>query len=502
MTTSSDNKTIEKILIIGGGSAGWMTAAALSNSLNKCQIELVESDNIPTVGVGEATIPPIKQFNHSLGIDERQFMAATQATFKLGIQFENWAIGNDSYFHPFGTFGADFDHIALHQYWLKEKIQGDTTPLDDYCMAWAAAKRNRFGKPAQDRRLVQSTMDYAYHFDAALYAEFLRNYSERKGVSRTIGTVKAANKDPENGYVTSVLLENGRQLEADFFIDCSGFKGLLIEEELNTGYEHWNKWLPCDRAVAVQSESNSILRPYTKSIAHDAGWSWRIPLQNRTGNGSVYSSQHLSDDKAAQRLLSQLDTPAIGEPKFLQFKTGHRKKFWNKNVVSIGLSAGFMEPLESTSLHLIQTGITRFLSLYPNRTDNSLNEAEYNRITKSEYEGIRDFLILHYHANKRPEEFWEQVASMEIPENLRWKMEHFKSNGRLVSHGNELFANPSWLAVYIGQDVFPSTYDPIVDERTSINASRTLAGLKRVINESADALPTHAEFISRHCPSQ
>ncbi|MEM9531669.1 MAG: tryptophan halogenase family protein [Pseudomonadota bacterium] len=494
---------INQVLIVGGGTAGWMAAAALSNALRgNCQIKLVESEDIGTVGVGEATIPPIKLFNHSLGIDENDFLKFTKGTFKLGIQFVNWAEQGHHYFHPFGNFGADFDAVPLHQYWLRERLNGDGTSLDDYSMAWVAAREGRFDRPRSDPRLVQSTYDYAYHFDASLYAAYLRAYSEKNGVQRVEGRIASSSLEPESGRVKSVTLEDGRELVADLFIDCSGFRGLLIEQALETGYEDWTHWLPCDRAVAVPSAGGGDLTPYTRSTARSAGWQWRIPLQHRVGNGYVFCSRHLSEDEAGHRLLEQVEGEALAEPRVLRFVTGRRKKAWSKNVVALGLSAGFMEPLESTSIHLIQTGINRLLALFPDQHFDPLLAAEFNRLTQMEYERVRDFLILHYHATRRDDTaLWRDCAGMSIPDSLRYKIEHFASSGRIVAEELELFRNPSWLAVYVGQFIIPERYDTLIDQRTHVDAGARLAGLRRVMNEAAQVMPKHADYIAQHCRS-
>jgi tryptophan halogenase len=501
MPDQNNKNNLRSIAIIGGGTAGWMSAAALANSLRgQCRITLLESDLIGTVGVGEATIPPIRLFNQRLGIDEHEMLKRTQGTFKLGIQFVNWGRQGHRYFHPFGPFGSDFDIVPLHHYWLRARANGDTTSLDDYCMAWAAASRTRFDRPSKDPRMVQSTYDYAYHFDASLYANYLRAYAEQRGVQRIEGKVVGAALHPESGNIDSVTLDDGRTIEADFFIDCSGFRGLLIEDALHAGYEDWTHWLPCDRAVAVQCELGGELAPYTRSTAHAAGWQWRIPLQHRIGNGHVFSSEHISDDDATATLLANLEGKPITEPRVLRFTTGRRKQFWHRNCVAIGLAAGFMEPLESTSIHLIQTGITRFLALFPDRGIDPLAVAEYNRLTQLEYETVRDFLILHYHATERDDaELWRQCAAMTIPDTLQYKIDHFQAYGRLVSTRMELFQNPSWLAVLVGQMVTPAHYDPLIDERTNIDATALLAGLRRVMREAAEAMPSHRDYIERHC---
>ena len=498
---AANNDSLKSIAVIGGGSAGWMAAAALSNAVQgDCSITLVESEAIGTVGVGEATIPPIRLFNQRLGIDENDFVRHTQGSFKLGIQFVDWGRQGHRYFHPFGPFGADFDIVPLHHYWLKARKEGDATPLDDYSMAWAAASRGRFDRPMRDPRMVQSTYDYAYHFDAGMYAAFLREYAEQRGVTRIEGKIVDVALEPESGNIDSVMLDGGERVAADFFIDCTGFRGLLIEGALETGYEDW---LPCDRAAAVQCAHGGEFTPYTRSTAREAGWQWRIPLQHRIGNGYVFCSRHLGEDEACATLLDNLDGEPLTDPRVLRFTTGRRKKFWNRNCVAIGLAAGFMEPLESTSLHLIQTGITRFLALFPDRRIDRLAVDEYNRLTQLEYETVRDFLILHYCATERDDaELWRECAAMSIPETLKVKIDNFRSYGRLVSTGIELFQNPSWLAVLVGQFVDPERYDPLTDQRAGVDGAARLAGLKRVMGEAAEAMPTHRAYINKHCRAE
>jgi tryptophan 7-halogenase len=495
-----NNRNIRKIAIVGGGSAGWMAAAALSNALRgNCKIELIESDEIGVVGVGEATIPPIKYFNQSLGIDEHEFLKHTNGSYKLGIQFVDWSKKGRTYFHPFGQFGAEFDSVALQQYWLREHHRGNIPPLDEFSMAWGAARLGRYDRPMQDRRQVQSTYDYAYHFDAVLYGKYLRTYAEKRGVVRTEGKVVEVKLNAQNGYIEHLVLADDRTIAADFFIDCTGFRGLLIEGALETGFEDWSNWLMCNRAMAVPSQNSGPLLPYTRSTAREAGWQWRIPLQNRTGNGLVYCSDYLGDDAAAEALLANLDGKPMADPRPIRFTSGRRKQFWSRNCLALGLAAGFMEPLESTAIHLVQTGITRLLALFPDRDFNPLAIEEYNRITTNEYEWIRDFIILHYHANERDEPFWRASAQMQIPDALQYKIDHFRAYGRHVSEGSELFANPSWLAVFIGQHIWPEKYIPLVDERPHIDAPRLLSGLHRVIQEAANAMPDHAQYIAQNC---
>ena len=496
----NSDRNIRSIVIVGGGSAGWMTAAALSNALtHNCAITLIESEEIGTVGVGEATIPPIKIFNQMLGINERDFVKATQGSFKLGIQFVDWAKLGHSYFHPFGTFGRPFDMGQIHQYWVQARAAGSDIALDDLCMAWAAAKANKFAHPSPDQRSVLSTFEYAYHFDAGLYAAFLRRYSEGKGVKRHEGKVASVQQNSETGFIESVTMEDGRVCEADLFIDCSGFRGLLIEGALQTGYEEWTHWLPCDRALAVPCASTPNFTPYTRSTAQTAGWQWRIPLQHRTGNGYVYSSSYISDDEAAQTLLAGLDAKALADPRPLRFVTGRRKKSWNKNVIAVGLSSGFMEPLESTSLHLIQANISKILAYFPDRDFDPLVSDEFNRVATNETERIRDFLILHYKLTQRDDsELWRYCANMTIPDMLQNKIDHFRKYGRLISGEMDLFGGASWTAVHVGQLNIPEKTDPIIDYR-GIDGAQWLIKLRTAMAAEASRLPSHQEFIDQHC---
>ena len=499
-----NDRLIRRIAIVGGGSAGWMAAAALANALQgNCRIELVESDEIGTVGVGEATLPPIKGFNRMLGIDEDAFLAATQGTFKLGIDFHHWSRLGQRYFHPFGEIGVAFDSVPFHQYWLRERKRGDTTPLQDYAFAWAAARLGRFAQPSADRRYVQSTFDYAYHFDATLYARYLRRYAEQRGVVRTEVKVVDVSLQPEDGFIRALALADGTSVEADLFIDCSGFRGLLIEGALETGYESWNQWLPCDRAVAVASEHAEDPVPYTRATAREAGWQWRIPLQHRMGNGIVYCSRYLDDDAAAAQLLANLEGNALGEPRLLRFTTGRRRRFWNRNCVALGLAAGFMEPIESTSIHLVQSSLARLLALFPDRDFDPLVAQEFNRLTNAEYERIRDFLILHYHATQRDDApLWRETGSMAIPDTLQYKIDQFRASGRTVAKSLELFQNANWLAVLVGQEIMPRRHDPLADMRTRIDATNYLADLRQVIAQAVQAMPTHAEYIRKHCAAE
>lgn len=494
-------RALRNLLIVGGGSAGWMSAAAIAQATRgACAITLIESEEIGIVGVGEATIPPIRMFNQMLGIDETDFVRATQGSFKLGIEFVDWGRLGNRYFHPFGKYGVEFDTVPVHQFWLRARAEGDTTPWQDYSMAWAAARDDRFDHPTRDPRMIQSTFDYAYHFDASLYARFLRSYAEQRGVRRIEGRIASVARDPDTGDISAVQLADGRRFEAEFFVDCSGFRGLLIEEALKTGYDDWTHWLPCDRAVAVPCARTAPLTPYTRSTARAAGWQWRIPLQHRVGNGHVYSSRFMEDDAAEEVLLANLESEPLAPPRRLRFVTGRRRLHWNQNCVAIGLSSGFLEPLESTSIHLIQSGLARFLALFPGREPDPVSVAEYNRLTQVEFERVRDFIILHYHASTREDSaLWRHTRAMDIPDALSYKLEQFSQAGNIVSDGLELFQNPSWLAVFIGQDVIPRRYAPLVDLRHSAEFSRYLESLRRTMRQAASVMPTHEQFIARTC---
>jgi tryptophan halogenase len=495
-----NENSIRSVVIVGGGTAGWMTAAALANAIHTgCSITLIESEEIGTVGVGEATIPPIRTFNEALGIAENDFVAATQGSFKLGIQFIDWGQQNHAYFHPFGTYGRNFDFLPLHQYWLAAQARGEAPELDELCMAWAAAKRGKFAPPSPEQRNVLSTYDYAYHFDAGLYAQFLRRYAEARGVVRVEGKVGDVGLDGATGRVSHVTMADGRRIEGDLFVDCSGFRGLLIEGALKTGYQDWSHWLPCDSAFAVPCEKVGAPTPYTRSTAREAGWQWRIPLQHRTGNGHVFCSQFISDDEAAGVLMANLDGKALADPRKLTFTTGRRNLFWNKNVVAVGLSGGFMEPLESTSIHLIQAAIAKLIAFFPDRSFDPLVIDEYNRLAVAEFERIRDFIILHYKLTSRTDsELWRYCAAMDVPETVTWKIEHFRRNGRLVQRDADLFGPPSWLAVHIGQGNLPQGTDPLLPLRGTDHAEY-LRKLEGALARAAESMPDHGDYITKNC---
>jgi tryptophan halogenase len=499
---SRSGNSIKSILIVGGGSTGWMAAAWLRNAFKDgMAIELVESDEIGTVGVGEATIPPLKNFNRALGFKEPDFVRATNATFKLGIEFVNWGRQGHRYFHPFGTFGKDFDSVPLEQYWIKLWLDGKAPSLDDLSIANAAAARGRFAIPNKRNPENRSRHDYAFHFDAGLYSAHLRQWAQNKGVVRHEGRVVEVTQDGKNGHVTSVKLADGRELSADLFIDCSGFRALLIEDTLKSGFEDWSRWLPCDRALAVATESApGNPTPFTRSTAQEAGWQWRIPLQHRIGNGHVFSSAFTTEERAAEVLLETVDTKPLAEPRLLKFKAGQRKSPWIKNVVSLGLASGFLEPLESTSIHLVQSSLKRLVAYFPTRDFDPLGIDEFNRLTRIEWEAIRDFIVLHFHANQRSDtEFWRYCSTMELPEALQRKIDHFRNAGRFVISPTELFKKSSWFAVFMGQFIEPNGYHPLVDSRPRVDAAAQLKAIADWVQRTADKMPEHGEFIARNC---
>lgn len=489
-------------VIVGGGSAGWMAAAAMAQALKGAhRISLIESEEIGTVGVGEATIPPLQFFNQLLGINERDFVRATQASFKLGIEFHHWGHAGHRYFHQFGEFGANIDGISFHQFWLRLAAEGHPFPLSDYSPAAIAAEQCRFLRPFAGMPKDMPTLAYAYHFDAGLYARFLRGYAEQRGVLRQEGKIVDVERNGESGRIEGLRLHDGRTIAGDFFLDCSGFQGLLIERTLQTGYEDWTHWLPCDRALAVPCERNATdFTPYTRSTAHRAGWQWRIPLQHRTGNGHVYCSSYIDDDEAARVLLGNLDGKQLAEPRLLRFTTGRRKKFWNGNCVALGLAGGFMEPLESTSLHLVQAAVMRFLSLMPlSNAPDPVAEQEFNRLSITEYEQIRDFIILHYVANRREESFWRDCRNMSLPDSLAHRIELFRSRGKVARHDGQLFADASWVAVMLGQGVAPQRWDPLADIMPLAELQQKAEGLRRKLHEAVARMPSHQHFIESTC---
>jgi len=498
-------QNIKSIVIVGGGTAGWMTAAALARVIDTRQtsIELVESSEIGTVGVGEATIPAIHDFNRRLGIDEVEFMRRTNATFKLGIEFVDWHHKGDEYMHPFGSYGQDLNGVAFHHYWLRQRQQLDTTPFAAYSLPHVAAKLGRFDYPDKDSRSVKSTFAYAFHFDASLYAGYLRSYSEKLGVRRTEGRIVDVRQRADDGFIESVLLADGGRIDGQLFIDCSGFRGLLIEDTLHAGYEDWRHWLPCDRALAVPGSRLPDLPPYTRATAHSAGWQWRIPLQHRTGNGHVFSSQYMDEDEAAAILLDNVAGEVLAEPRLLRFTPGKRKTMWSRNCIAIGLSGGFLEPLESTSIYLIQAAIMKLIEFFPAQAFSRPEIDEFNRQMSTKFDEVRDFIILHYKATERDDSpFWNYCRSMPIPEELERRMQLFRARGIASHRSSELFIETNWVSVYLGQHVIPAASDPRVDCLNAATIRQRLGDMTAHIRKAAEAMPTHAGFIDRRCAAR
>ena len=491
------------IVISGGGTAGWMTAAALvsSTDLTQCRITLIESEQIGTVGVGEATLPQMKEFNDYVGIIEADMMQKTNATFKLGIEFRDWGRSGSSYIHPFGTFGQVRESTAFFHQWLRARQQATLGSIEAYSYAIQACRNARFEFPVEDRSAINSTYAYAYHFDASLYASFLRQFAEPRGARRIEGRIVDVERHPETGHVTSLRLESGEVVSGDYFLDCSGFHSLLLGKTLDVPFEDWSGWLPCDRAVAVPCERSDTIIPYTRSTAKAAGWQWRIPLQHRTGNGYVYCSEYLNDDDAASSLLTDLDGEAQAEPRFLRFKAGRRKETWKGNVIGIGLASGFLEPLESTSIYLIQVSITNLLKLFPDRDPDPALISEFNRLVDYEYERIRDFLILHYHLNRRDGDLWRYCRNMAVPESLEQKMGMFRHRGYIEAYRFGLFAPPSWISVFLGQSLEPENYDRVADTVPLDRAVVEMEAVAATINARVQMMPDHRQFLMDYCPA-
>jgi tryptophan halogenase len=491
-----------RIVVVGGGTAGWMTAAALGRfCLPGMSVTLVESDEIGIVGVGEATIPSINMFNQSLGIDEAEFLAATGGTYKLGIAFDGWGKPEEAYVHAFGLVGSALGVVPFHHYWLRGLKLGIAKPLGHYILHTIAIAGNRFAHVQRPPNSVLPPMPYAFHFDASLYARFLRGFAEKLGVARQEGKIVAVERNSENGDIAAVLLANGTRVAGDLLVDCSGFRGLLIEQELEAGFEDWSHWLQCDRAIAVPCARVDPLIPLTRSIARKGGWQWRIPLQHRIGNGYVFSSSRISEDEAAATLLANLDGEAMAEPRTIRFTTGRRRQTWIRNVVSIGLSAGFIEPLESTSIHLIQTAINRLLELLPAGEISQAMRDDYNARSAFEMERIRDFIIFHYHANQREgDPFWDELRAMEVPEPLQHKMDLFRASGRVTASFDELFDARAWIQVMIGQNLIPETYHPIADLIPEARLREFLDGLERAHIDDVSRMPEHGQFVAKFGP--
>ena len=489
------DKGIKKVVIAGGGTAGWMAAAMVSKLLGKVvDVTLVESDQIGTVGVGEATIPPLIIFHRQLDIKEQDFMAATQATFKLGISFESWRDVNEDYIHSFGITGRDHWSAGFQHFWLKDRERGSEVPFGDYCLELIAAQQNKFA------HLPKQGLNYAFHIDATLYAKFLRKFSEKLGCKRLEGKIVSVNTRSDDGHIESLTLDSGKQIEGDLFIDCTGFRGLLIEQTFHTGYEDWSHWLPCDSAVAVQTEALTDAIPYTRSIAHESGWQWRIPLQHRVGNGLVYCSRYLGDENATELLANKIEGKRLTEPRVIKFRPGQRREHWNKNCVALGLASGFIEPLESTSIHLIQRGITRLMRMFPSNGIQQSDIDEFNRQTRTEIEHIRDFIILHYKVtNRQDSPFWRHCRSMPIPDSLAHRIELFRETGRVFKEPGELFAENSWIQVMLGQGLIPDNYHQVVNVMNDEELTAFMQGIRTQVEQTVAKLPDHQAYVDQYC---
>ena len=492
-----------RIVIVGGGTSGWMTAAALTRLLpTRCTVDLVESEAIGIIGVGEATLPHIRAFNERLGIAEAEFMAATRATFKLGIEFRDWARVGDSYIHPFGTFGRGVGDVQFHHYYTRLLRAGASLPpIEAFSMACSLARAGRFGAPSTDPREIASTFGYAYQFDAVAFAPYLRRLAEQLGACRSEGRIVDVERDGMSGDVTAVVLEDGRRIAGDLFVDCSGFAALLIDKGLNERFEDWSRWLPADRAVAMPCRTSTAVTPYTSAVAMPAGWRWRIPLQHRTGNGYVFASDFVGETEATDALASAVEGTPLVQPRVLRFKAGRRARSWVNNVVAIGLASGFLEPLESTSLYLVQQAITALVELFPERTIGDADRDEFNRLVNMEYDRVRDFLILHYHATQRDDSsFWNYVRTMPIPDSLAEKMELFRRRGRVVKYREGAFLDASWVSVYLGQRVVPAGHDPRAEGPTLDSLAAGLERLRGEIAAAVGGMAGHADFLAGYCP--
>ncbi|WP_031220566.1 tryptophan halogenase family protein [Asticcacaulis benevestitus] len=495
-----DHSEIKRLVIVGGGTAGWMTAAFLTRFFSPLQmsITLIESTEIGTVGVGEATIPPIRAFNHSLGINEAEFMRATQATFKLGIEFRGWREPGHTYMHPFGYTGAKINGQSFHPFWIRARQMGQGHAFAEYSLNTLAAYAGKFDWPSADPSSPKSTLAYAYHFDAALYAAYMRRLSETRGVQRLEATITHAKRSAEDGGIDTLCLSDGREVAGDFFFDCSGFRALLIGEAMNVPFEDWSNHLPANRAVAIPSGVSQDILPYTQATAQSAGWHWRIPLQHRTGNGYVYASDFISDEAAAASLLQALDAPPMADPRVLKFTTGHRKAFWVKNCLAIGLSGGFLEPLESTSIHLIQNALTRLSSVFPTRRIDGVSARLYNRVMSEEFETIRDFLIFHYHVNGRQgEPMWDYLRHMSIPSSLAEKIDLFCERGLTSFPNQTVFQEENWMSVMLGQGLVPQTFDPLVGAVPDAGMLAALKQIHQTCLQTLSEMPAHTVALKK-----
>jgi len=512
MTSSYSPAPIRRIVIVGGGTAGWMSAALMSRSLGTqaYDITLVESEEIGTVGVGEATIPQILLYNDYLKIPEDEFVRETHATFKLGIEFVDWRRPGATYFHPFGVLGKEMDGIAFPHFWLRMLALGGHDDMGRFNPETLAARAGRFSHPVRGETPPAVKVNYAYQFDASLYAAYLRRYAEGRGVVRQEGRIVQVDQDSRNGYITGVRLDDGRVIGGDFFLDCSGFRGLLIEQTLKSGYEDWSRWLPCDRAAAVPCEKASLpdgspapTTPYTRATAREAGWQWRIPLQHRTGNGYVFCSQYMGEDEACEKLLSRLDGKALRDPKVLRFTTGHRRRMWDKNVVALGLASGFLEPLESTSIHLVQSGLAKLLAVFPKMGIEPSVVEHYNRDMLAEYVNVKDFLIAHYKVTERDDTpFWDYCRTMAVPDSLKSRLDMFQATAFSASTVTELFKEQSWFSVLWGQGMRPRNHHPMADVISEDELRVRLTEIRTAIQAHVDGMPSHDAFIAQHYASK
>ncbi len=486
-----------RVVVAGGGTAGWMAAAAIARTMGRTvEVVLVESEAIGTVGVGESTIPPLVTYNRLLGINEAEFMAATSATFKLGILFDGWKTADSRYFHSFGITGRDHWAAGFQHYWLNGLGRGHDQPYDDYCTELVAALQGRFA------HLPGDATNYAYQLDSGRYARFLRTMAERDGTTRIEGRIAQVELDPETGDIAALLLDGDRRVAGDLFLDCTGFRGVLIEGALHTGYDDWTHWLPCDAAIALQTESVGPPVPYTRAMAHDAGWQWRIPLQHRVGNGIVYCSRYLDRDAALDRLTNNVEGAVLTDPNFLRFTTGARRRQWHRNCVAIGLSGGFMEPLESTSIHLIQRAVLRLIRLFPQGRISPADVAEFNDQQMQDMEQIRDFLILHYKVtDRRDSPFWRQCADMDVPDTLAQKIDLFRQTGRVFRRNEELFGENSWVQVMMGQGIVPERHHPMAAKLGDGELDRLLSTLRRQVADTVATMPPHGDYVARYCPA-
>ena len=491
---------LTRFVIVGGGTAGWMTAALFARFLDdRYSITLVESDAIGTVGVGEATIPMLRFVNQALGFNEAEFAKATQGSFKLGIEFDGWREEGHSYIHAFGGMGRSISLLPFYQYWLRHRAEGGTKDFWDFSPCAKAAYAHKFAPVEAAPGSPPTNFAWAYHFDAGLYAKYLRQYAEGRGVTRIEGKIDDVRLDPESGHIASLALENGQSIEGDIFIDCSGFVSLLLGKALDVPFDDWSHWLRCDRAWAMPCEATSPTLPYTRASARKAGWQWRIPLQHRTGNGHVFCSDHIGEDEARDILLANLDGKPTADPRLLKFTTGMRREAWHKNCVGIGLAAGFMEPLESTSIHLVQSSVDRFLKILPGDRIAQADVDEFNRQTRFEWEAIRDFLILHYHRNARSEPFWRECATMDIPDRLAQRIALFEESGRIFRDNDELFTEIGWVQVMLGQGVTPRAYHPIAGGLAPEKLNELMQLAERAATQVVDRMIPHDDFLGRHC---